>query len=120
MENNINQKLSFRGKTIPEINNQQDYTLADNNVVIDKLSNMSKEQRNTIKIDAVHYDNYKIADVKLSTGDVIPVETAIALTESSLLNGYTTGSTYYGDKTLRAKPSTSKDTKGRIRDLPRF
>ena len=81
---------------------------------------MSKEQRAELKIDAVHYDNHKIAEVKLSTGDIIPVETAIALVDNYLIDGYSTGATFYGGKTLRAKPLTSNQARTRMRDLPKF
>ena len=120
MENKSMQNTSFRGKAIPEVTSKKDYQLANDKQVIDKISNMSKEQRNNIKIDAVHYDNYRVSEVKLSTGDIVPVETAIALTENSMLKGYTTGNTAYGGKTLRAKPKTSSDAAERIRDLPKF
>ena len=81
---------------------------------------MTQEQRAQLKIDAVHYDDYRLSEVKLSTGDIIPVETAIALVDNSLINGYSTGTTAYGGKTLRSKPATSKEAKTRMRDLPRF
>lgn len=111
---------SFRGKAIPEVVMKSDYQLADDKQVIDKITNMTKEQRNNLKIEAVHYEDHRVAEIKLSTGDVIPVETAIALTDNHLINGYTTGNTYYGGKTLRCKPSTSDEAKIRIRDLPKF
>lgn len=115
-----NQQTSFRGNAIPEIKVDKGYKLSDDKQVIEKFTKMSEEQRNAVSIDAVHYADSAIAEVKLSTGDVIPVETAIALTDNHLISGYSTGNTYYGKKTLRSKPSTSKEAKTRIRDLPRF
>lgn len=119
MENN-SKELSFRGIAIPEIVAKPSYQLSDNKQVIDKVMKMTREQRDALKIDAVHYDGYRVSEVKLSTGDIIPVETAIALVDNSLINGYSTGTTSYGGKTLRAKPATSKDAKTRMRDLPKF
>ena len=119
MENN-SAELSFRGKAIPEIMLRPSYQLADDNQVINKVSSMTQEQRAQLKIDAVHYDDYRLSEVKLSTGDIIPVETAIALVDNSLIDGYSTGTTAYGGKTLRSKPATSKEAKTRMRDLPRF
>lgn len=112
--------LSFRGIAIPEIASKPSYQLADSKQVIDKVSKMTKEQKAELKIDAVHYDSHKLAEVRLSTGDVIPVETAIALVENNLIDGYSTGATFYGGKTLRSKPSTSSEAKTRMRDLPKF
>lgn len=120
MEIKNTKETSFRGKEIPEVNVKQDYQIADSKQVIDKIAKMTKEQRNDLKIDSVHYADHRLSEVKLSTGDIIPVEIAIALTENSLLKGYTTGNTFYGGKTLRAKPSTSSEAKTRIRDLPQF
>ena len=112
--------LSFRGIAIPEIISKPSYQLADSKQVIDKVSKMTKEQKSELRIDAVHYDDHKLAEVKLSTGDIIPVETAIALVDNNLIDGYSTGATFYGGKTLRSKPLTSSEAKTRMRDLPKF
>lgn len=111
---------SFRGQDIPEIIKQTRYEIADSNMVIKKVQDL-KSNNQEVTIDAAHFEN-GIKDVKLSTGDIVPVETAIALAGNNLLRGYTTGKTMRGGKVLRSVPSTDEDnTESKsIYDLPRF
>ena len=119
METNKSE-MSFRGIPIPEVNVKPTYQLADSRQVLDKISNMTNEQRKDITISGIHYENKNIADVKLSTGDIIPVETAIALAENKMLTGYSSGSTMHGGRILRTKPSPDADKGKSIHDLPQF
>ena len=112
------QTVSFRGINIPEINFKPNYQVADSKQVLDKISKMDASQQKSITLSAVHYSDRDISDVKLSTGDIVPVETAIALADNSMLAGYVTGTTRYGAKTLKASPGKNSGT--RIRELPKF
>lgn len=114
-------KVSFRGEPIPEIVKRNNFQVADSESVINKIVSDNNRE---VTIEAVNFadDSYKLANVKLTTGDVVPVETAIALAQHNYLKGYTTGSTMRGGKTLRSVPSTddnNTDAK-RIYALPRF
>ena len=116
-----NEHISFRGNPIPEIFPKDNFQVADSSQVIQKINNMSDSERKSVTIDSVHFDR-GLSDVKLSTGDIVPVETAIALAENNMLAGYSTGSTMRGGRILRSKPSTNRanqEAKG-IYDLPRF
>lgn len=113
-------KVSFRGQPIPEVIPKSNFEEADSRVVIDKIISMSPDQRKSVTIESAHFDNYRLADVKLTTGDIVPVETAIALAESNMLNGYSTGATMRGGKTLRSKPDPNNSDVQGIYQLPRF
>ena len=112
---------SFRGEEIPEVIKKHNFQVADSNEVINKVMNMASNGRNDTTIEAVNFDG-QLANVKLSTGDVVPVETAIALADNHLLKGYTTGRTMRGGKTLRSVPSTDENNTeyAGIYSLPRF
>ena len=118
MENTNSKAMSFRGMPIPEINIKPNYQIADSKQVIDKISKMDSNQQKNITLSAVHYNDRDVSDVKLSTGDIVPVETAIALAENSMLAGYVTGTTRHGGKTLKASPG--KDSGKSIHTLPKF
>lgn len=114
-------KVSFRGEPIPEVIKREDFKVADSQSVIDKI--VSSNNRD-VTIEAVNFSggSYRLANVKLTTGDIVPIETAIALAQNNFLKGYTTGSTMRGGKTLRSVPSTDKkntEATG-LYDLPRF
>lgn len=113
--------VSFRGEPIPDIVRKENFKVADSQSVINKI--VSSNDRN-VSIEAVNFSDgvFKIANVKLTTGDIVPIETAIALAQNKFLKGYTTGKTMRGGRTLRSKPSTDEnnvDAKG-LYDLPRF
>lgn len=121
MENNsTKQEVSFRGIAIPEVNVQSKYQVADSQKVIDKISRMTPEQQKDVTLESVHYTDREISEVKLTTGDIIPVETAIALAQNSLLAGYTTGKTMNGGRTLKAKPSSRNNKSKSVALLPKF
>lgn len=111
--------VSFRGNPIPEVIPKNNFEIADSSQVIQKINNMSDNDKRSVTIESVHFDR-GLSDVKLTTGDVVPVETAIALAENNMLAGYSTGATMRGGRILRSKPDPkNKDYKG-IYSLPRF
>lgn len=116
----MTQETSFRGKPIPEIAKKEDYVLANSQQVIDKILAMSPGDQKTVTIDAIHYQDKAITAVKLSTGDVVAVETAIALAENALLYGFRAGRNAKGDRTLRSMPNYGGEGKNSIHDLPQF
>ena len=122
MDNNQNQmqETSFRGMPIPEVVKKQDYQVADSNVVINKIVNMSPEQQQGVTIAGIHYEGRGITDVKLSTGDIVPVEAAIALADNALLSGFRAGRNAKGDRTLRSMPKYRGQGKNSIHNLPKF
>lgn len=121
MEANTNRELSFRGVPVPEITMKPNYQIADGKQVIDKISKMSKDQLKNVTVSGIHYDNKNISDVKLSTGEIVSIETAIALAENSLLQGYSAGSTMHGGRFLRTKPGPKDEGNNKsIHDLPQF
>lgn len=113
-------KVSFRGEPIPDVLPKVQFKVSDSKEVISKISEMNDEQRSKVTIESAHFDKYRLTNVKLTTGDIVPVETAIALAENNMLKGYSTGATMRGGRTLRSKPDPkNNDTKG-IYQLPRF
>ena len=115
-----NKEISFRGMPVPEVTPKQSYQVVDGKQVIDKISKMSKEQLKNVTVSGIHYDNKNISDVKLSTGEIISLETAIALEENQMLSGYSAGSTMHGGRFLRTKPSPANVGVKSIHDLPQF
>lgn len=113
--------VSFRGEPIPEISKKENFKVADSQSVINKI--VSSNDRN-VSIEAVNFSDgaFRIANVKLTTGDIVPIETAIALAQNRFLKGYTTGKTMRGGRTLRSVPSTDENNTQSIGlyDLPRF
>lgn len=112
--------VSFRGQPIPEVFPKANFKEADSKQVIDKIVSMSDQERKSVTIESTHFENNRLANVKLSTGDIIPVETAIGLAESHMLNGYTTGATMRGGRTLRSVPDPKNKGVQGIYELPRF
>lgn len=104
-ENKTNVSYSFRGQEIPALPDiifRKHSKVLDTDEAIQMFVDMSNEELDTITIEAVHYDDSKQLDtVMLSNGSVITVETAIAFAENDMINGYTTGATRHGGKTLR-------------------
>lgn len=123
-ENNIKleekEEISFRGKPIPEVIPKNNYQVSDSKQVIEKIKNMSREEQKNVTLEGIHYGDWGISDVKLSTGDIVPIETAIALAENHMLSGYTTGATFKGGRTLRSLPDQSNSHVLRIHDLKQF
>lgn len=115
-----NQEVSFRGNPIPEVIPKSSYEISDSKQVIEKIRNMTREEQKSVTLEGIHYGNWGISEVKLSTGDIVPIETAIALAENHMLNGYTTGATFKGGKTLRSLPDQSNNHISRIHDLKQF
>ena len=113
--NESQQEQSFRGYQIPQITDQTGFQVSDSRQVIEKIKNMPPEEQQEVTIEAVHFEGWRVSHVKLTTGDIVPVETAIALAKNKMLNSYTTGATMHGKRTLRSKPSA--DGKG-IYELP--
>lgn len=113
-------EVSFRGQPIPEVVPKTNFQESDSKMVIDKITNMDPDQRKTVTIESAHFDKYRLADVKLTTGDIIPVETAIALAQNNMLSGYSTGATTHGGRTLRSKPDPKNNEVQGIYQLPRF
>lgn len=113
-------KVSFRGNPIPEVIPKAKYELSNSRSVIDSIINMTPEERRSVTLLGIHYGDYGIQDVKLSTGDIVPIETAIALAENHMLSGYTTGATFKGGKVLRSVPDQKNNTIKRLHDLPQF
>ena len=122
MENTIvNAETSFRGIPIPELVKKQSYQLSDTRQVFDKILAMDTTKQKEVTIDSVHYDGNELCDVKLSTGDIVPVEAAIALADNAMLYGYRAGRNAKGDKTLKSIPSYgSKMGHHSIHQLPQF
>ena len=113
-------EVSFHGREIPEVVKKEKFQVADSRQVIDKIVSMPKDQRDSVTLNGIHYTpNQGITEVKLSTGDVVPIETAIALAENYMLNGYSTGMTFKGGRTLRAKPDPEGSINS-IHSLPQF
>lgn len=112
--------VSFRGEPIPQIKKSTNFQVADSKSVIDKISKMNAPQASNVTIDSVHFGKYNLEHVKLSTGDIVPVETAIALAENDMLKGYSTGATPRGGRTLRSKPDPRNSEVKGIYQLPRF
>ena len=97
-------EVSFRGKPIPEVIPKSNFTVSDSTEVINKITSMNDSQRKEVSIEAIHYGDGGISDVKLTTGDIVPIETAIALAGNHMLAGYSTGKTVRGGRVLRSKP----------------
>lgn len=116
----MTKETSFRGMPIPEIAKKEDFKLADSQQVIDKILSLKPEDQKNVTINAIHYDDKGITAVKLSTGDVVAIETAIALAENALLYGYRAGRNAKGDRTLRSMPNYDGEGKNSIHDLPQF
>lgn len=116
----MKEEKSFRGEPIPEIIPKTEFSVIDSKDIVNKISNMSLEEQKSLTLDGVHYDNRGISDVKLTNGDVISIETAIALAENHMLNGYTTGATFHGGRILRSLPDQSNSHVSRIHDLKQF
>lgn len=113
---------SFRGQEIPEVIRKTKFEIADSNMVIKKIEEL-RSNNESVTIEATNFDELnRLANVKLSTGDIIPVETAIALAQNHMLEGYTTGKTMRGGRVLRSVPSTERNNTEStgIYDLPRF
>ena len=114
------QEVSFHGKPIPEVIPKVNFEVADSQSVINKVTSMDDEQRRNVTIDSVHYTGRGITEVKLNTGDIVPIETAIALAENHMLAGYSTGKTVRGGRTLRSKPDPKNENWKSIHELPHF
>jgi hypothetical protein len=112
--------VSFLGNEIPEVVKHVKFNVSDGKQVIDKILGMSEDERSKVTIEAANFDNWTLRNVKLSTGDIVPVETAMALAKNHMLTGYSVGKTVRGGMTLRSKPDPKNvKTKG-IYDLPKF
>ena len=121
MENNVQvQETSFRGMPIPEIHKKQDYKVADSQQVINKIMALSPEEQKQVSLSGIHYQDKDICAVKLSTGDIVSIETAIALAENAMLSGFRAGRNARGDKTLRATPNYDGEGRNSIHNLPQF
>lgn len=81
---------------------------------------MDDHQRKGVSLEAVHYGDRGISEVKLTTGDIVPIETAIALAENHMLAGYSTGKTVRGGRVLRSKPDPKNMGYVSIHKLPEF
>lgn len=117
---NSDQEVSFRGKPIPEVRQKINFEISDSREVIDRISSMTDKERQSVSIDSVHYDGGSISDVKLTTGDIVPIETAIALASNNMLAGYSTGKTVRGGRVLRSKPDPKNVNYRGIHSLPWF
>ena len=113
-------EVSFRGKPIPGVIQKSNFSISDSKEVIKKITSMEANQRNNVSIEAIHYGDWGISDVKLTTGDIVPIETAIALAGNHMLTGYSTGKTMRGGRVLRSKPSTDSNEYTSIHSLPQF
>jgi hypothetical protein len=121
MENNAQvQETSFRGMPIPEVLKKQNYQVMDSQKVIDKIVAMPPEEQKKVTLESIHYQDKDITAVKLSTGDIISIEAAIALAENALLSGFRAGRNARGDMTLRAMPNYDGKGKNSIHNLPQF
>ena len=112
---------SFRGQDIPEITKRMSFEIADSNEVIRKVEDL-RSRNQDVTINAANFEQGRLANVKLSTNDIVPVETAIALAQNNMLKGYTTGKTMRGGRVLRSVPSTDENNTEStgIYNLPRF
>lgn len=119
METRANE-MSFRGIPIPQVTKKQTYQVADSQKVIDKITSMNPSEQKNITIESIHYQDDEISQVKLSTGDIVEVEAAIALADNALLKGYRAGRNARGDRTLRALPNYNGEGRNSIHNLPRF
>lgn len=113
-------EVSFRGNPIPEVIPKSSYHVTDSRQAIDKIKNMTRDEQKSVTLEGIHYGDHGISDVKLSTGDIVTIETAIALAENHMLKGYTTGATFKKGKVLRSLPDQSNSHVSRIHDLPQF
>ena len=116
----MTKETSFRGMPIPEVTKKEGYKVANSQQVIDKVVAMTPDDQKKVTIEGIHYEDKAITAVKLSTGDVVAVEAAIALAENGLLYGYRAGRNAKGDRTLRAMPNYGGEGKNSIHDLPQF
>lgn len=116
MNQNQGQEISFRGYEIPTVIAHQHFEVANDQDVINKVKSMTLEEQRNVTVEAVHFDGWRLSLLKLSTGDIVSLETAIALAQNNMLDGFSTGATMNGGRTLRTKPSA--DIK--IYELPRF
>lgn len=108
---------SFRGEPIPDIGiSDREVRCVDASQVVNKINDMTPEQRKSVTIEAAHFSNHRLSAVRISTGDIISVETAIALAGNNMLYGYSTGATMNGKRTIRSKPSAEHS----IYTLPKF
>ena len=119
MTNSTNE-VSFRGMPIPQVNKKQDYQVANSQQVIDKIVAMNPAEQKNVTIQGIHYQDKDITAVKLSTGDIISVEAAIALADNALLAGFRAGRNARGDRTLRCLPNYGGEGKNSIHNLPKF
>lgn len=115
-----NTEVSFRGRPIPEVKPKSNFKVSDSNEVISKINSMDANQKSEVSIEAVHYGDKGISDVKLTTGDIVPIETAIALAGNHMLAGYSTGKTVRGGRVLRSKPDPKNVEYHGIHSLPEF
>lgn len=111
--------VSFRGNPIPEVIPKSNFQVVDSSQIMNKINDMSDSDRRSLTIDSVHFDR-GLSDIKLSTGDIVSVETAIALAENNMLVGYSTGATVRGGRVLRSKPDPKNNNVKGIYSLPRF
>ena len=114
-------EVSFRGKPIPEVSKvKSNFEVSDLNSVVSKINSMDINQKREVSIEAVHYGDRGISDVKLTTGDIVSVEEAIALAGNHMLAGYSTGKTVRGGRVLRSKPDPKNSEYHGIYSLPEF
>lgn len=113
-------ETSFRGMAIPELQKKPEYQVSDYKKVLDKIMAMPHEEQSKVTLESVHYQDKYISEVKLSTGDIVPVEAAIALAENKMLKGFRAGRNARGERTLRAAPNFNSNEKNSIHNLPEF
>ena len=99
--------LSFRGQPIPTISIRKNVDIKEPEEIVEMYYNLSSDEQKGFTINAVHLDEHNQLDtVMYSNGAISTVETAIALAENDMLDGFTTGTTRKGGRTLRSKPNS--------------
>lgn len=100
---------SFMGRAIPDIDlngmMEESIKCVEPQAIAEKIRNMPAEERGNLTIDKIHYNTWgNISAVMLTSGDVISMETAIALADQNAIKGYCAGSNREHQRTLRSNP----------------
>ena len=112
--------IKFTDFCSKQVQKKQPYQVVDSQTAINKVLAMSPDEQKMLTLSGVHYEDKDITEVKLSTGDIISVEAAIALAGEDLLTGFRAGRNARGDRTLRASPNYYGTGKNSIHNLPEF
>lgn len=107
---------SFRGQPIPQLIKRQTFEITEGESIMEIYSYMTDVEKKDLTIDAIRFEDNLPAYCKLSTGEVVTIETAIALAEAGVFTGYTVGTTMNKGRTLKCRPNKATS----VYKLPRF